>query len=332
MHVTAVELPTLHLTRHVGKDLARRAPDDGLTRLHRGAYVHVPPDLTGKRKAEFVALARCVAYAEQLRATVVFSHDSAALLHGLPLWTYGRQTHVYQSYSWSGEGDPDLVRRAGHLAPEDCTTVHGIPVTTLERTAVDCARTMHPRDALVVVDAALRRLASVEDRDDRDASLRRVEEARAGLLERVHALGPARGVAQARAVIAAADGLAESPGESVMRWVAVSRGLPAPELQYPVRTRIGTFYLDGAWHGDGWRLGIEHDGSVKYCGEGPDAAAVVEREKRREDAIREDGGYRMLRTVTKDLGRVRETFARMCTALPTELVRGAEPVLGLYVP
>ncbi|WP_324653473.1 hypothetical protein [Georgenia sp. H159] len=330
MQTDEVVLPTVHLAKHIGKDAGRRAERDHLRRVRPGAYVWVPADLTGWQEERFLAFARCVAYGAQLRADLTFSHESAALLHGLPLWSYGNKTFVHQPYGWSGEGDPDLVRRSGHLADTDRETVQGLPVTSLERTVTDCARVLHPRDALVVTDAALRRLAQVK-RNDRDGSLDRMADVRALLLERLEALGPARGVVQARAVVAAANGLAESPGETVQRWIAVSHGLPEPDLQVPVRTRLGLFYLDGAWHGDGWKLGLEHDGAVKYGGDGADAAVVVEQEKEREDAIREEG-YPIMRTVAKDLVRVRETFARMCARLPAALVEQARPVPGLYLP
>jgi len=327
MDAVEVMLPEVHLGRHIGKDVGRRAKLDGLTRIRPGAYVWVPTGLSGWEEKRFLALARCAAYGAQLRAEVTFSHQTAALLHGLPLWSYGDKTYAYQPYGWSGDGDPTLVRRAGRLDDGERETIQGLPVTSLERTATDCVRSMHPRDALVVADAVLRRLAEVS-RHDRDASLNRMADVRAQLMERLAALGPARGVVQARAVVAAANGFAESPGETVQRWIAVSRGLPEPDLQVPVHTRLGLFYLDGAWHGDGWRLGLEHDGSVKYGGDGAEAACVVEQEKEREDAIREEG-YPLFRTVTKDLSRVRETFARMCARLPAAVVEQARPVPGM---
>lgn len=70
---------------------------------------------------------------------------------------------------------------------------------------------------------------------------------------------------------------------------------------------------------------------MKYGGDGTAAAHAVVQEKDREDAVREEG-YQMLRTISKDLVRVRETFARMCARLPASVVRRARPVPGLYLP
>lgn len=77
-----------------------------------------------------------------------------------------------------------------------------------------------------------------------------------------------RTAVQARAIIAAADPLAETAPESVVRWIAISRGMPAPVLQMPVATSRGTVDTDLAWrfqiNGRLVWLHVEFDGTGKY--------------------------------------------------------------------
>lgn len=328
---TALTLPDLLLSSEVGYAVTRAAQRDGHVQVRPGAYVQLPSGLARWDQEEYLALARCVALHAQLSADVTFSHVTAALLHGLlPPWELLGRTHVYQDYSGNGRTDPSVVRHAGLLPGADRTEIFGMSVTTLARTAVDCARTLHPRHALAVVDRAIRVMAQVS-RFDRGGSLQRMEEIRAELSVRVAAIGPGRGVVRARAVIGVADGLAESPGESGIRWIALSAGLPAPELQLPIRTRIGYCYVDGAWQGADWLLAFEYDGGQKYGGSAEEAAGAVIAEKDREDAIREEGAD-MLRFRSGDLTHVRRTLQRICARLPDAVVGAARKVPGLWLP
>lgn len=157
-----------------------------------------------------------------------------------------------------------------------------LPVTSLARTLVDCASSLPADRALVIADSGLRLGASPE-------AVAAILADRPG----------ARGVAQARTVLALADGRAQSPGETLTRWALHEHEVPAPELQLEVVTRRGHYFLDLGWRE--WRLGLEFDGFVKYSGEyGSTAAEVVFAEKQRQDAI-EDEGWRLIRITWQDL-------------------------------
>jgi hypothetical protein len=152
---------------------------------------------------------------------------------------------------------------------------------------VDLARTLPFAPALVVADAALR--ASGITRNDLSAAL----EEGAGT----------RGTRAARRVVAAADGRSESVGESRSRAVMYQLGMPLPDLQVEVRRPDGQLVgrCDFGWRTD--RLLGEFDGRVKYgrlLAPGQEPGDAVFAEKRREDALR-DEGWGMVRWVWRDL-------------------------------
>ncbi len=123
------------------------------------------------------------------------------------------------------------------------------------------------------------------------------------------------GSTRARRVALAADGGAESPGETRSR-VAIARAhLPTPTLQYEV-PELGV-RTDLLW--EEFRTVGEFDGKVKYgraLRPGQDPGDVVFAEKRREDALR-NLGYEVVRWTWDELRlsdavavRIRRAFAR----------------------
>ncbi|WP_407344586.1 hypothetical protein [Pengzhenrongella phosphoraccumulans] len=260
--------------------------------------------------ARELALARIAAVGRQLRTPFWFSHESAALIWGCATWQPPDRTHMIQTVRPHGCGDPGLVRHLMALAPEDRQRWRGVPLTSLDRTVVDCLTRLDPLEGLVIADSALHLGA------DRTAIAARIE-ARAG----------GRGVATARAVLAAADGRAESPWETRVRHILISAGLPRPELQLPVHTRLGWFWADLGWR-DG-RLLIEFDGFVKYStlADGDPAAAVFA-EKRRQDAIAEEN-WGVLRVTAADLRHPKELVLRVCRRFPARLVDHLVPIPAL---
>ena len=190
---------------------------------------------------------------------------TAALVHGLPL--LGRPPQV-----------PQLVRPPRHprdrsetatlqvapLPDPDRTSVGGIPVTSLARTATDVARTSPLRDAVVVADAALRRRLPHED-----------------LLVAARRCAGWPGGAAALAVARFADGRADGPLESITRVAYAEQGLPAPETQVEVWSPSGDLLglVDFLWRDQ--RVVGEADGLGKY-----DEPLALRKEKRREEALR----------------------------------------------
>jgi hypothetical protein len=254
------------------------------TSLQRGAYLVGDPAL-GRRARHLLVLQATLA---GLRTPAVVSHASAAALHGLPLWNVPlNQVHVTRRPPARTDSDTRLRSHAARLPEEDVVRVGLVPVTSVARTVVDLARVLPFAPALSIADAALRH-GGIAPED-----LRRVLEAASGT----------RGTRAARRVVAAADGRSESVGESRSRAIVIQSGLPLPDLQVEVRDAGGGLVgrCDFGWS-DHRVLG-EFDGRVKYgrlLRPGQTPGDVVFEEKRREDALR-DEGFGMVRWVWWDL-------------------------------
>jgi hypothetical protein len=275
--------PQVLLTR----DLERAELDRLLTggvvhRLRRGAYTERLPTQGRSRDARHATLARIRAVAAQTRLDAWFSHTSAAVVWGCPVLHLAGDVHVIQRSHPGQRKDDCLVRHVGVLDAADRAVVDGLRVTGLARTLIDCASVLPERDGLVVADAALRLGA---DPDRVDALLR----SRAG----------GRGVVRARAVLALADARAESAGETLARWEMHRAGLPAPDLQVPVRTRRCWRYVDLGWPAQ--RVGLEFDGRIKYTGEvGVGGVPALLAEKERQEELEEEG-WRLVRASWRDV-------------------------------
>lgn len=268
-----------------------------LTRLRRGAYIPADAevDITS------LIMDRCVAVARQLKVRFAFSHETAVLLHELPeSLSRTDAVHLVQESRPAGSSASDLIRHVvTELRASDITEVHDLPVTTLERTCVDCVRVSSPAQGLAVADAVLRKLSGTT-RFNWPETAQREREIRDRLLNQVSELAPARGVVRARAVLAYAQGRAESPAESRLRWLVLTEGFVEPDLQVAVRTAQGTYYPDMLWSGadvlSGWRsVALEYDGVAKY-----QESQDLYDEKVREDALRAAGCH-VIRATKADL-------------------------------
>lgn len=269
--------PPVHLARdHERSVVAALVRDGTWQRVRPGAYVDAAL-LGGPDDARTLALARMSALRRQLTCDAVVSHTSAALLWGLPVLRAPTTTHITQRYSSRAGGPADLTRHRPAVGDDDVVALHGLRVTSLERTVVDCARTESIRGGVVVADAALHRGADVL----------RCHDLLTGMAGR-------RGVVRARTVLDLADDGAESAGESLARVALLAAGAPPPQTQVAAPTHLGTYWADVGWP-EACVL-AEYDGRGKYAGT-PDA---VLREKRREDALF-DAGWRLLRLVAEDL-------------------------------
>ncbi|MHA7134665.1 type IV toxin-antitoxin system AbiEi family antitoxin domain-containing protein [Oerskovia turbata] len=265
--------------------------------MRPGVYVPAPVGDGPARRREAEVLASVRGVVERLTTSYWLSHETAALLWGCWTWRLGPQVHVTQlsNPSTRRDADPRTRRHWTALPHRDRAVLDGIPVTTLERTVVDCARSLRTPSALVVADSALRLGAD-------PAILGQIVDESAGK----------RGVVRARQVLALADARSESPGETLLRWIALDAGLPPLTPQVAVSTWRGTFRLDLAWQEI--RLGLEFDGAVKYDGS---SGAPLERllaEKTREDALRE-AGWTILRVTWHDLSDPSRLEARLRAAL-----------------
>ena len=290
-------LPAVHLVRDYPRPyVVERVRRGEWEQVRRGTFVDTVAKEDPHARRRRHALARIVAVGEQTSGTVTFNLVSAALLWGLPLHTVPPQTHIVQRSRPSNHGVADIVRHRLHVADDHLTHRHGLQVTTLERTLVDCAQALPPLAGLIVADAALHIGADPQLCAEILAS-RRWQ----------------RGVVRAREVLALADAGAESPGETMLRFTLLGLGFPIPETQIRVSTPIGTYWSDLGWRESG--VLCEYDGIAKYGANGSATAAVL-LEKRRQDAVEEEG-WRMLRFVRDDLRSRSALFRRVRRVLPT---------------
>ena len=271
-----------------------------LRRTRRGAYHPVEPTAGTAVDAQREARRRIAALAAQLTTPMWFSHESAALIWDLAVVRLSGRTDLTQLYPQNGRTDRDVRRHCAELPPADRTERGGLPVTGLERTVLDCAMSLPVDRGLVIADSALHGGLDVRR-----------------LVDRLGRLSGHRGIRRARTVLALTDARAESPGETLVRFVVVQAGLPHPELQIEVNSAIGTFRIDLGWSQR--KLGIEFDGFVKYSSpDGGTAAEAIFAEKRRQDAL-EEAGWKILRITWSDLAHpesLAERIRRHLTSRP----------------
>ena len=322
---------------------ASRNPD--LLRLMPGAYLHAVP---GRRRWEqrfMVSLARAIAAQQLLPSATCLSHTSAALIHGLAMWTGEPDVYLAVSgnprlttttlpaFRYPSSGVPAPIdpahpeatpirmhRRRLQLRDEEIEAVGGVPVTSVLRTAFDCACDEPPFNALSIADAALNRHCR-PDPWHRDSCATRLRSAHACWEELVARHRGRRGIAQARAVLAAATPWAVSPGESVLRWMTLVVGLPRAIAQFPVPGLSKDRFLDLGWPDH--HVVAEFDGRTKYHTE-----EDVFLEKLRQDEL-ESLGWRFFRTTWSSLSDMRTQADRLLSMFPLEVVSRLSPVAGL---
>lgn len=277
-------------------DVRRPARDETLTRVRRGAYVDA--ERWSRSPAAERYKLQVLATVAAMRSPSVLSHESAAVLHGLPIiGRWPSRTHVVEQ-ARSGGRSSALIVRHGVSASPTIVMVGDVAATSVARTVIDLARTRPFASALVSADFALASgLCTMDD-----------------LLEELDLAGTGRGTRAARYAVERADGLAQSVGESLSRARMHELRLPIPVLQRE-------FFDDDGFIGrvDFWwevlRLIGEFDGRTKYRtenGAGLPPEEVVWREKRREDRLRPqaDGLVRWTWAIALDRNRFRQVMLR----------------------
>ena len=207
--------------------------------------------------------------------------------------------------------------------PDEVAVVSGLRVTTPLRTAMDCAFDLSVRESLPIIDSALRAVCQPDRRTRGATTPVPVAEARARLAQMVERQGPRRGVRRARAAVALADPLAESPGESVLRWAVAAAGLPDPVTQRPVAVDGRTYFLD---------LGLEEFVfDWEFDGLGKTATPEdLRAEKRRELALRRIG-WDVQRFEWRELFAPERLVRRMLGLVPVGAAAAARPRRDLWL-
>jgi hypothetical protein len=258
--------------------LSRACERGALERISPGAYVPREEwdSLDPRRRQLLRALA---VQGTRRRTGLVLSHESAALVWGLPTWGWPRGPSEFVVPPGSAARSTSRVRiRSAPTEADQVLDVEGRAVTSFVRTVADLLYT-RPRDqGVVLVDHLLR-----ERRMERDE-----------LIELAASRPAARNRRRAAWVAAFGDEGGASPGESVSRLVAHDAGFVAPVLQKEFRDRAGLigyadFFFPDPDDPERGTIG-EFDGDVKYLSavhrHGRSPEEVVRDEKRREDRLR----------------------------------------------
>jgi very-short-patch-repair endonuclease len=267
--------------------------------VRRGFYA-ATPDWADKPPWERSAIAHKLAIHAASRAlagsAVVISHQSATILHGLTGWGLDL-SHVHVTRRDKGQGRllGGTKHHVGELFPGDVVEVGDLTVTAVARAIIETA-CFAPYDAAVALcdDALHHRLVTKVDLQ--------------AVLDRLRGWP---GTGRASTVVAFADGLSESVGESRLRVLMDNYGLPTPELQVRFGSRDGQVRVDFFFRQH--NVVVEFDGLIKYRS---DAVMAVVQEKAREDRLRARGVL-VVRVTWDDLEhpellirRIRDAFAQ----------------------
>ncbi|WP_433710685.1 hypothetical protein ACQP2U_30880 [Nocardia sp. CA-084685] len=277
-----------------GRELGRRP----WRRMCRGQYLSAAD--IGELTTEQRHLVLTGAVAAGSSSAAVVSHVSAAVVHGLPVWSIPlARVHLTRDRRTGARKGSRVMMHAASIEPDEVVQIGDLRVTTVARTIVDLARTVPFEQAVVVGDGALR--------------LGRTS--RAELAEQLLRARGRPGCPAARRVIDFLDGRAESPGESRSRVVLCTAGLPTPELQPTILDINGGFVarVDFLFPA----LGVigEFDGMIKYHNNSRPGSpeSIVIAEKLREDALRALG-WAVVRWTWPDLDTPDRWLTRLAQA------------------
>lgn len=220
-----------------------------LRRVWPGVYTRLPKG-TPWREYELMVRASVLA-----GDSGVLSHQSAAVLHGLPILNPD-YTRVHTTIHGAHGGGVISKLRHVHprpLRPEDIVTHGGMTVTSRARTAIDVGMAGTYEQALVVLDGARRVRRFPKPTDPPPVST-------AELQAVIDHLGRRPGCRTVRRAFADSVESSDSTGESWSRARMIEWKLPMPALQTPFRIEGRRYYADFRW---GSLIG-EFDGDDKY--------------------------------------------------------------------
>lgn len=215
----------------------------------RGVRTFLLPTIEGDEwaRARAELIERCRAYLTVGPADAVFSHVTAARLHGIPVPRALRSRPELDVSTGSGI-QPRMRGVIGHRVTCRAVTVEGLPVAAPEIAWLQLAAALTVDELVVAGDFLVRRKRPTS----------RLERLRA----EVAAAGSPRGIVTARAALADIRAGTDSPPESWMRLELVRAGLPEPAIRHTVHDRDGFFvgtpdlaYVDQ-------RIAIEYEGEI----------------------------------------------------------------------
>ncbi|WP_188359309.1 DUF559 domain-containing protein [Rothia aerolata] len=257
------------------KAIQKNVRTGSAVRLRQGIYINAQEienfSPWERYSADLFAYHLC---ASNLGHPPVFSHQSAALLHGL--WLVGKpptKQHVYSPGSSRGTTQGVSKHATGTPFHLEIPTL-GIQATDVYRTVLDCTRTLPFLEALPIADSALHLQKCLP------AELcTYLSDFQGTHSKKVHRI--------ARAMSAKA----ESPGESLTRAVLINMGVKFIE-QYPVYVGYRGYRVD--FYLPDYNIIIEFDGDIKYSQFGNQTD--VEQNERYREKVLQNAGFLVYRT------------------------------------
>lgn len=208
-----------------------------LRRFHRA----VMPNVYVDKRADLSLRQRAAAAWLWSARQAVIAGSTAAALHGAEWVAADAPVELI----WPNARPPrQVVTRNDLLLDAEVQQLHGMAVTTVNRTAFDLGRRGGFGDSVARLDA----LARATDFEPADVLL---------LAERHR---HARGLRRLERALDLLDSGAQSPKETWLRLMLVSEGFPRPRTQIPILGPDGhpIYYLDMGWKD--LKLAVEYDG------------------------------------------------------------------------
>lgn len=225
-------------------------------------------------------LDRAVGLALGLDGTLCFA--TAARIWGLEIPTWAEHIELASpSRAARKATTPGVRMHQMDIPDEDVQELHGLRITSVVRTVVDCARTFPPTAAVVVIESAVRHgLATLGEIAEAIGRLRRV-----------------RGAVRARKALERVDLRSESGLETEARLLLTDAGLPPSTLQLRLVRNGAEIRLDLAY--EAHLVGVEIDGMAAHSGR-----VRFQSDRRRSNAIVASGdGWRILHFTAHDIRR-----------------------------
>ncbi|MGO4385552.1 hypothetical protein [Specibacter sp. RAF43] len=286
-----------YVREHDARRLSRLAAAGDIVRIRRGLYL--PAALWTTLPPWHKYRVRVQAVHELAAGTPVFARESAAQIMGLPLIDAPQLVHTVVPPGQGGGRSSAGIRRLEAVPGDpDPWVMFGLRVTPPVQTARDLALRLPLARSLPAMDKVLSQKVLPGSPPGVRLIFRPadVEEA-VGLLPTEAQRG------RVRRVLAVANGLSQSAGESWSRAIMIQHGFPTPRLQVPFRDARGLIgYPDFDW--EEFKVLGEFDGQEKYSQQrflkGKTPAEAVVAEKNRENRLRALG-YTVVRWEYADL-------------------------------
>ncbi|BBZ39172.1 DUF559 domain-containing protein [Mycobacterium conspicuum] len=211
----------------------------------RTYYRAIMPNVYLKKRVEPTLRQRSVAAWLWSRREAVIAGAAASAMHGAKWVDDGVPVELI----WRNARAPaGVVTRHQALSAHEFERLHGLPVTTPERTAFDLGR----RGGLTRAVARLDALAAATDFKVND------------VFELAGAHRHTRGLRQLETALDLVDGGAQSPKETWLRLLLINAGFPKPRTQIPVLGADGfpRYFLDMGW--EDRMLAVEYDGEQHW--------------------------------------------------------------------